>query len=72
MDPYLPTMSCTSLTDDRRLFLSLLAQGQPVPDDLARVLEELRRWGWVTGAGELTGAGWAHVEQGMKGRLGIR
>lgn len=64
-------MSCIPLTPDHRQVLDLLAQAQPVPDNLDTVLDELVRWGWVMPSGELTGVGRAHVGEGTGGRVGI-
>lgn len=70
MAPYLPAMSCTTLTADQRRVLDLLAQGQPVPEDLVSVMVELVQWGWALRSGELTGVGWAHAGEVSRGVLG--
>lgn len=64
-------MSCVPLTNDQRRILDLLARGEPVPDDLAPVLEQLRAWGWVIGSGEMAGVGWSHYEGRSPGSVGI-
>lgn len=64
-------MTCVPLTPNHYEVLDLLAQGQPVPEHLAPVMEELVRWGWAMRSGELTGVGQTHAGEGTGGRVGI-
>jgi hypothetical protein len=65
-------MPCVEPSADQRRVLALLARGEPVPNDLAEVVEELRAWGWVMPhTDELTGTGWSHAGVARKrGLLG--
>jgi hypothetical protein len=64
-------MPCVDPAPGHLDVLTLLARGEPVPEDLAAVDEELRRWGWVMSSfDELTGIGWAHAGVAGRGLLG--
>jgi hypothetical protein len=66
-------MPCVQPDPDHVRVLDLFALGEPVPEDLATVVEELRRWGWVMpGADELTERRVEPCRGDREGSVGLR